>query len=91
MCEILATILQRPLKRLQSDEGPALGAAVVALSGIETYLRRQQGRSDVFSIQDAVHSIVKYREIVPPNPAWHEAYVSLSERFEAAIGEAAGN
>lgn len=91
MCEILATMLQRPLKRLQSDEGPALGAAVVALSGIETYLRRQKGRSDVFSIQDAVHSIVKYREIVPPNPAWHEAYLSLSERFEAAIGEVAGN
>src|SRR5207248_4225925 len=28
MCEILATVLDRPLERLASAEGPALGAAV---------------------------------------------------------------
>ena len=33
MCEILATVLDRPLERLQSDEGPALGAAVTAPGG----------------------------------------------------------
>ena len=32
MCEILASVLDRPLERLQSDEGPALGAAVTALN-----------------------------------------------------------
>ena len=32
MCEILATVLDRPLERLQSSEGPALGAAVTALA-----------------------------------------------------------
>src|SRR5207249_1640182 len=33
MCEILATVLNRPLELLVSNEGPALGAAVTALAG----------------------------------------------------------
>src|SRR5205085_8960606 len=43
MCEILATVLDRPLERLQSNEGPALGAAVTALAALENHLRRAQG------------------------------------------------
>src|SRR5262249_42422364 len=43
MCEILATVLNRPLERLQSDEGPALGAAVTALAALEAHGRRQKG------------------------------------------------
>src|SRR5262249_4795180 len=35
MGEILATVLDRPLERLQSSEGPALGAAVTALAALE--------------------------------------------------------
>jgi xylulokinase len=88
MCEILATILERPLKRLQSDEGPALGAAVVALAGIETHLRRQQGRSDPFTVQQAVATLVKYRETVLPNPAWLDTYRQVLPQFESAIQEA---
>src|SRR5262249_40652007 len=42
MCEILATVLDRQLERLQSEEGPALGAAVTALAALETHLRRQR-------------------------------------------------
>src|SRR5262249_35106627 len=42
MCEILATTLDRPLERLVSFEGPALGAAVTALAALETNLRRQK-------------------------------------------------
>src|SRR5205823_12242055 len=42
MCEILATVLDRRLERLVSDEGPALGAAVTALAALETHLRREQ-------------------------------------------------
>ena len=49
MGEILASVLDRPLERLVSDEGPALGAAVAALAGLETHLRRRTG------IADAVH------------------------------------
>ena len=36
MVRILARVLNRPLKLLKSDEGTALGAAVVALAGAET-------------------------------------------------------
>ena len=41
MCEILASALGRPLERLQSDEGPALGAAVTVLAALESYHRRK--------------------------------------------------
>src|SRR5262249_26190489 len=43
MVEILAAVLGRPLERLESDEGPALGAAVTALAALETHRRRAQG------------------------------------------------
>src|SRR5205823_2293260 len=43
MGEVLASVLGRRLERLQSDEGPALGAAVTALAGLESSLRRMQG------------------------------------------------
>src|SRR5262249_8159311 len=36
MGEILASVLDRPVDRLQSTEGPALGAAVTALAAVET-------------------------------------------------------
>src|SRR5262249_35177439 len=42
-CEIAATALGMPLERLQSDEAPALGAAVTALAALESSCRRQQG------------------------------------------------
>src|SRR5262249_30536047 len=42
MCEILASVLDRPLVRLRSDEGPALGAAVTALAALEAHRRRQK-------------------------------------------------
>src|SRR5262249_2954945 len=43
MCEILASVLGRPLHRLVSFEGPALGAAVTALASLENHLRQQRG------------------------------------------------
>ena len=70
MCEILATLLDRPLERLQSNEGPALGAAVTALAAHESHLRRQRGIAEPFTVADAVAILVKFREPVRPNPAW---------------------
>src|SRR5207253_7212074 len=35
MCEILASVLGKPLELLQSNEGSALGAAVTALAALE--------------------------------------------------------
>ncbi len=74
MGEILATVLDRPLARLRSQEGPALGAAANALAGLETYRRRQRGLDTPFTVADAVAVLVKFRDPVLPNPAWRDAY-----------------
>jgi len=82
MCEILASVLNRPLQRLQSDEGPALGAAVTALAGLETHKRKNQGIATSFPVSDAVSAMVRFRDEVPPNPAWREAYAAGLRVFE---------
>jgi sugar (pentulose or hexulose) kinase len=85
MCEILATVLGRPLERLQSDEGPALGAAVTALAALETNLRRQHGIAAPFTVADAVPVLVKFRSPVAPNPAWRPAYAEGLRTFEERL------
>lgn len=85
MCEILATVLKRPLERLQSDEGPALGAAVTALAALETYLRRQRGNPASFTVADAVPILVKFRSPVTPNPAWAGTYAEGMKLFERRL------
>jgi sugar (pentulose or hexulose) kinase len=85
MCEVLATVLNRRLELLQSDEGPALGAAVTALAALETHLRRQHGESTPFTVADAVAHMVKFREPVAPNPAWQAAYVEGLRQFTERI------
>jgi sugar (pentulose or hexulose) kinase len=87
MCEILATVLGRPLERLQSEEGPALGAAVTALAAYETYLRRQQGIAAPYSVADGVARMVKYREPTAPNPAWRDVYREGIETFAKRVAE----
>lgn len=85
MCEILATVLDRPLERLQSDEGPALGAAVTALAALEHHLRRAQQVAAPFTVADAVRQLVKFRAPVAPQPAWRDAYRAGLARFEASL------
>lgn len=85
MCEILATVLGRPLERLQSDEGPALGAAVTALAALETHLRRQRGIDVPFTVADAVTALVKFKTPVAPNPAWGESYRQGLRAFEQRL------
>jgi sugar (pentulose or hexulose) kinase len=86
MCEILATVLDRPLERLQSDEGPALGAAVTALAVVETHLRRQQAIEAPFTVADAVAILVKFRSPVGPEDSWRPTYRaglrSFAERLQ---------
>lgn len=74
MCEILASVLDRPLERLQSDEGPALGAAVTALAALESHRRRQRKMETPFAVADAVAALVKFKSPIVPNPAWRETY-----------------
>jgi xylulokinase len=85
MCEILATVLDKPLQRLQSNEGPALGAAVTALAALETHLRRRHKEPVPFTVADAVTLLVKFREPVSPNAAWTEMYRQGLQNFERRV------
>ncbi len=85
MCEILATVLDRPLERLQSSEGPALGAAVTALAAFESHQRRRQGMNQSYTVADAVACMVKFAEPALPNPAWRERYQGGLAEFERRL------
>jgi sugar (pentulose or hexulose) kinase len=85
MCRILASVLARPLHRLQSFEGPALGAAVTALSAIETHRRRTHGENDAFSVNDAVGVLVRFRDVVEPVGEWCEAYRAGLDAFKKRL------
>ena len=85
MCEILASVLNRPLERLVSEEGPALGGAVVALAGLESHLRKQQGIAEPYTAADAVASMVKFRDRVEPVRAWVDNYRHGMTDFERRL------
>jgi sugar (pentulose or hexulose) kinase len=87
MCDILASVLGRPLERLHSDEGPALGAAATALAGLEMHLRRKAGDATPFTVADAVAVLVKFREPAVPNPEWQPIYRQGLEAFEKRLKE----
>jgi xylulokinase len=85
MCEILASVLNRPLERLMSFEGPALGAAVTALAALETVRRKERGIDRPFTVADAVACLVKFRPPVQPNAAWSETYREGLRQFETRL------
>jgi xylulokinase len=74
MGEILASVLNRPLERLVSAEGPALGAAAAAFAGLEASRRKAQGVAEPFGVGDAVAAVVRFREPVQPRGEWVETY-----------------
>ncbi len=81
MCEILASVLNRPLTRLESAEGTALGVAVTALAAWETQLRRQQQINAPYTVADAVQSLVRFRDEVAPRPDWAATYATGRTQF----------
>ncbi|HEY1379189.1 MAG TPA: FGGY family carbohydrate kinase [Gemmataceae bacterium] len=82
MGEILATALGRPLERLVSAEGPALGAAAAALAGLETHRRKQAGEDAPYTVADAVARLVRYRQPAAPRADWRPAYEAGLRDFE---------
>lgn len=74
LCEILASVLNRPLVRLEVSEGPALGAAVAALAGAEANLRRQSGVAEPFTPADAARLMVSFGDRIQPRAEWVEVY-----------------
>jgi xylulokinase len=87
MCEILATVLERPIERLESSEGPALGAAATALAALESNLRRERGLTSPYTVADAVAVLVKFRGAAVPNAAWRDPYRAGLQRFEERLGD----
>jgi sugar (pentulose or hexulose) kinase len=85
MGTILATVLGRPVERLVSSEGPALGAAAAALAGLETQRRRSAGADSEFTVADAVARMVRFREPAMPRADWRVAYESGLREFERRI------
>jgi sugar (pentulose or hexulose) kinase len=85
MCEILASVLNRPLERLVSSEGPALGAAVTALAAVEQQRRRQNRIAEAYTVADAVAVLVQYRERANPNRDWVGSYAKELASFAARI------
>jgi xylulokinase len=85
MVRVLASVLNRPLYRLKSDEGTALGAAVVALAGAETSCRHAKGRSAAFTARDAARQMVAFRDTVEPEAAWGEPYRRGLAAFEGRV------
>jgi xylulokinase len=79
MCEILASVLNRPLELLASDEGPALGAAVTALAAMENQARK-------FTVADAVARMVRFRATVSPNADWGAVYEKGLRQFVKLAG-----
>jgi sugar (pentulose or hexulose) kinase len=81
MSEILASVLDRPLERLESSEGPALGAAVTALAAVEANLRVERGIKDSYAVADAVAVLVRFRSAMQTNATWREFYRTGLKQF----------
>ncbi len=90
MCRILASVLQRPISRLESDEGPALGAAVTALAAYETHLRREKGIAEDCEMSEAVACMVRFKDVVEPVADWTGAYQTELKEFEKRLAAAVG-
>jgi xylulokinase len=87
MLEILASVLDRPLERLQSSEGPAQGAAVTALAALENHLRRSRGLPPIFTAADAATVLVQFRPPVQPHPDWKAPYAAGLSQFVERLGQ----
>ncbi len=85
MLEILASVLDRPLERLLSSEGPAQGAAVTALAALENHLRRARGLPSTFTAADAAAVLVQFRPPVLPDPAWQATYAAGLRQFSERL------
>lgn len=70
--EIIASATGLVLEEINIDEGPALGAAILAGVGAGVY----------DNIQEASDSIIKVERSVEPNPKWQEVYTELHQVYK---------
>jgi xylulokinase len=70
--EIIASATGLALEEINIDEGPALGAAILAGVGVGAYA----------SVLEASDSIIKVEHTVEPNQAWQGVYQELHEVYK---------
>lgn len=70
---IVASVLGLPIKRLSVDEGPAFGAAVLALVGTGSFA----------STAEAAEATLAIRDEIEPAPEWEAAYGESYLRFQS--------
>jgi xylulokinase len=70
--QILSDVLQRALVPLAADEGPALGAALLAAVGAGVFP----------SVEEACRAAVRVKAPLAPNPAHASGYARHYERFQ---------
>lgn len=87
MCQILASVLRKPIHLLESDEGPALGAAVTSLAAYETHLRRNRDPQASCEMSEAVARMVRFKGVVEPNAEWEAPYQRGLIEFEGRLKE----
>ena len=71
--QMLADVYGIPVTRIASDEGPALGVAILAMVGAGLYP----------SVKDACDAIVKTKDSVEPDPARTAAYAKFYAVYDA--------
>lgn len=69
--EIIASVTGLAVQRLNIDEGPAFGAAILAGVGAEVFS----------SIPEASDAVVRVVDSVDPNPAWQKSYEALYQVY----------
>ena len=70
--EIIASVTGLVLEEINIDEGPALGAAILAGVGTGIYP----------SVLEASDSIIKIERSVEPNPEWQKVYAELHQVYQ---------
>ena len=71
--QIITNVLGIPIKTLKIDEGPAFGAAILAMVGAGEYE----------TVSDAVKTVVKANDLIYPNQALVKKYDNKYEIFKA--------
>ena len=70
ICQIMADIFNKPLKRGKTHESSALGAAILTAYGINQFA----------SVEEAVKNMVAYKDTFEPNPEHAKIYKALFEK-----------
>lgn len=71
--EIIASMLETDVSTIQSEEGPALGAAILAMVANKEYP----------SVVDACSAIIKIKETTKINLQWKEIYAKMHVFYQA--------